>query len=100
MENAELIQDSIDQSARMAKTSVKSYLTLQSGLIRDSEDGTQSTETTFQSGIQFDNDFNIDQVADEMVNQLDHFNNQGSSWQFDTVLSAKLTTAVYRPLAG
>ena len=99
-ENADLIQDTIDESVRMAKTSVKTYLTLNAALIRESEDGTQSTDTTFQSGVHFDTDFDVDQAAAEMVDQLDHFNKEGSSWVFEAVLSAKITTAVYRPLAG
>ena len=99
-ENADLIQATIDESARIAKSSVKAYLRLNAALIRESEDGIQSTDTTFQSGAQFDADFDVDKVADEMVGQLEHFNKEGSSWIFDGILSAKITTAVYRPLAG
>jgi len=83
-ENADLIQATIDESARIAKSSVKAYLRLNAALIRESEDGIQSTDT----------------VANEMVGQLEHFNKEGSSWIFDGILSAKITTAVYRPLAG
>ena len=100
LENESLIQNAIDDSARMAKTAVKSYISLQTSLVRETEVGVQGTDTTFQSGIQFNNDFDINQVSNELTHQLEHFNREGSSWQFDGILSAKLTTAVYRPLAG
>lgn len=100
LDNNELIQRSLDESARTAGTSVKSYVTMETQLVRESEDGLQSTETKFQSDIHFDNEFDVTRVADEISHQLDHFNREGSSWRFEKILSAKLTTAVYRPLAG
>ena len=98
--NDELIQRTIEESAQSAGSSIKCYVSLETRLVRECEDGQQSIETTFRSDVHFNFDFDVDRVANEIVSQIDWFNREGSSWQFDTILSAKLTTAIYRPLAG
>ena len=98
--NEELIQRTIDESVQSARTSIKCYIALETRLVRECEDGEQAIDTTFRSDVHFNFDFNIDQAANEIISQIEWFNREGSSWQFDTILSAKLTTAIYRPLAG
>ena len=81
-------------------TAVKFYVTVGMELSRATEIGDQTTTASFRTPAYTDAYYNPMEIIDNISEQLDAFNERGSSWQVSRILNLSVSTGPYHPLAG
>ena len=97
--NVSVIDDAVSDAAAQYH-SVKWFVTCDVEFVRQSEVGEQRTSAGFRTNSTIDAYFNPYDIVDDLLTQLDHFNERGSSWTLARILRFSVSTSPYRPLAG
>jgi len=83
--------------------SIKFFIKVDTELYRPTEIGLQYNTATFRSDSYIIGDVaevKLDEIAKQLVNKLDVFNERGSGWLLGYVSKCTVSTALYRPLSG
>ena len=91
---------SVTADANQRHGNIKVFVSMGVDLHRAVDAGVQQTTAGFRTAPVLYQDFDLEETANDLVGQLDHFNEQGSSWTVFCIRDFKVHTAPYHPLDG
>jgi len=83
--------------------SIKFFIKVDTELYRPTEVGIQYNNAAFRSDnyiVGNVEEVKLEEIAKQLVNKLDQFNERGSGWLLGYVSKCTVSTALYRPLSG